>query len=81
VERYVLGLHRIAGTLAEFLPSADGKSSSLTEQLDAFERCVLDQELAKRGGNIQGAADALGLPVRTLNDRMRRHGLTRKTYL
>jgi two-component system C4-dicarboxylate transport response regulator DctD len=80
-ERYVLGLHRIAGTLAEFLPSADGKSSSLAEQLDAFERCVLDQELAKRQGNIQGAADALGLPVRTLNDRMRRHGLTRKTYL
>jgi len=81
VERYVLGLHRIAGTLAEFLPTADGKSSSLAEQLDAFERCVLDQELAKRRGNIQGAADALGLPVRTLNDRMRRHGLTRKTYL
>ena len=70
-----------AGTLAEFLPTADGKSSSLAEQLDAFERCVLDQELAKRRGNIQGAADALGLPVRTLNDRMRRHGLTRKTYL
>jgi two-component system, NtrC family, C4-dicarboxylate transport response regulator DctD len=81
VERYVLGLHRIAGTLAEFLPGADGKSSTLTEQLDAFEKCVLDQELAKRRGNIQGAADALGLAVRTLNDRMRRHGLTRKTYL
>jgi two-component system, NtrC family, C4-dicarboxylate transport response regulator DctD len=81
VERYVLGLHRIAGTLAEFLPGADGKSSTLTEQLDAFEKCVLDQELARRRGNIQGAADALGLPVRTLNDRMRRHGLTRKTYL
>jgi two-component system C4-dicarboxylate transport response regulator DctD len=80
-ERYVLGLHRIAGMLAEFLPSADGRASSLAEQLDAFERCVLDQELAKRRGNIQGAADALGLPVRTLNDRMRRHGLTRKTYL
>jgi len=81
VERYVLGLHRIAGTLAEFLLGADGKSSTLTEQLDAFEKCILDQELAKRGGNIQSAADALGLPVRTLNDRMRRHGLTRKTYL
>jgi two-component system C4-dicarboxylate transport response regulator DctD len=81
VERYVLGLHGFAGTLAEFLPTADGKASSLAEQLDAFERCVLDQELAKCRGNVQGVADALGLPVRTLNDRMRRHGLTRKTYL
>src|SRR5262249_46917561 len=80
-ERYVLGLHRLAGTLAEFLPSADGKASSLSDQLDAFERCVLDQELAKRKGNIQAAADALGLPVRTLNDHMRRHGLTRKNYI
>jgi len=80
-ERYVLGLHRMSGALAEFLPSLDGKSPGLGEQLDAFERCVLDQELAKRNGNIQAAADALGLPVRTLNDRMRRHGLSRKTYV
>jgi two-component system C4-dicarboxylate transport response regulator DctD len=81
VERYVLGLHRMTGALAEFLPSVDGKSPGLGEQLDAFERCVLDQELTKHKGNIQAAADALELPVRTLNDRMRRHGLTRKEYL
>ena len=39
---------------------------------------MLDQELAKRQGNIQAAADALGLPMRTLNDRMRRCGLKSK---
>jgi two-component system C4-dicarboxylate transport response regulator DctD len=80
-ERSVLGLHRMSGSLAEILPKQDGQSLGLSEQIDAFERCVLDQELAKRKGNIQAAADALGLPVRTLNDRMRRHGLSRKTYL
>jgi two-component system C4-dicarboxylate transport response regulator DctD len=73
----VLGLHR----MSEALPQLDGKALGLNEQLDAFERCVLDQELSKRNGNIQAAADALGLPVRTLNDRMRRHGLTRRNYL
>jgi CheY-like chemotaxis protein len=52
-----------------------------TIQLDAFERCVLEQELAKHKGSAQAAATALGLPVRTLNDRMRRHGLSRKAYL
>jgi two-component system C4-dicarboxylate transport response regulator DctD len=77
VERSVLGLHR----MSEALPQLDGKALGLNEQLDAFERCVLDQELSKRNGNIQAAADALGLPVRTLNDRMRRHGLTRRNYL
>ena len=80
-ERYVLGLHHMAGALARAMPALDGEVPGLHEQLDAFERCVLDQELSKRGGNIQAAADALGLPVRTLNDRMRRHGLARKDYL
>lgn len=81
VERYVLGLHRLAGALAEFLPNPNGKPPGLSAQLDAFERCVLDQELTRHKANIQAAADALGLPVRTLNDRMRRHGLSRKIYL
>jgi len=81
VERCVLGLNRAPGALAGSLPEGDGKALGLGEQIDAFERCVLEQELAKRKGNIQAAADALKLPVRTLNDRMRRHGLTRKTYL
>jgi two-component system C4-dicarboxylate transport response regulator DctD len=80
-ERTVLGLHRMSGALAENLPKQDGRALGLSEQMDAFERCVIDQELAKCRGNIQAAADALGLPVRTLNDRMRRHGLSRKTYL
>jgi two-component system C4-dicarboxylate transport response regulator DctD len=81
VERYVLGLHHMVGALARALPALDGWAPALHEQLDAFERCVLDQELSKHNGNIQAAADALGLPVRTLNDRMRRHNLTRKDYL
>ncbi len=79
VERCVLGLHRMSEAMT--LPPLDGTAPGLHEQLDAFERCVLDQELNKRNGNIQAAADALGLPVRTLNDRMRRHGLIRKAYL
>lgn len=80
-ERYVLGLRGETGTVADLLPSTNDRSPRLGEQLDAFERCVLDQELAKHKGSIQAAADALGLPVRTLNDRMRRHGLSRKSYL
>lgn len=80
-ERYVLGLRGLTGAVADLLPATDHRSPGLGEQLDAFERCVLDQELTKQRGSIQAAAEALGLPVRTLNDRMRRHGLSRKSYL
>jgi two-component system C4-dicarboxylate transport response regulator DctD len=80
-ERYVLGLRGMSGSVDEFLAAADQKSPGLAEQLDAFERCVLEQELAKHKGSIQAAADALKLPIRTLNDRMRRCGLNRKDYV
>jgi len=78
-ERYVLGLHPLARELGGLMPVR--ARPGLGEQLDAFERCVLDQELARHKGSVQAAASALGLPVRTLNDRMRRHGLSRKAYL
>ena len=79
-ERHVLGLDRPVGRPAGLAPGA-AATQTLAEQLDAFERCILDQELAKHSGSTQAAAAALGLPVRTLNDRMRRHGLSRKGYL
>jgi two-component system C4-dicarboxylate transport response regulator DctD len=81
VERHVLGLDRPVGAKAGVVQAPSGTAQSLGEQLDAFERCVLEQELAKHKGSAQAAATALGLPVRTLNDRMRRHGLSRKAYL
>jgi two-component system C4-dicarboxylate transport response regulator DctD len=79
-ERYVLGLHR-DGALARIVHEPEGRMHGLDEQIDAFERCILEQELARHKGSMQAAAASLGLPVRTLNDRMRRHGLSRKAYL
>lgn len=80
-ERFVLGLRGMSDAVAELLPHPQRKAVGLGQQLDTFERCVLEQELARHKGSIQAAAEALGLPVRTLNDRMRRHGLSRKSYL
>src|SRR5262249_12809766 len=79
-ERYVLGLHR-AGTLAGIVHAPEGGKQGLGEQIDAFERCILEQELTRHKGSMQAAAASPGPPVRTLNARMRRPGLTRKAYL
>ncbi len=80
-ERYVLGLHHRADTLVGIVHAPEGRKQGLGEQIDAFERCIVEQELARHKGSMRAAAASLGLPVRTLNDRMRRHGLSRKAYL
>jgi DNA-binding NtrC family response regulator len=80
-ERQVLGLRRQAGTMAELVAASKQPVPALFEQLTAFERCVIEQELIKHKGNMQATGQALGLPVRTLNDRMRKHGLVRKDYM
>ncbi|MFO1059036.1 MAG: sigma-54 dependent transcriptional regulator [Dongiaceae bacterium] len=79
-ERYVLGLHRAGGSFAGLASVAGERPQSLAQQLDAFERCLIEQALARHQGRIQAVADELGLPVRTLNDRMRRHGLSRTAH-
>lgn len=79
-ERHVLGLNRETGSIAELVNPPETTPLSLSNQVDAFEKCVLDQALTRNMGNIQATAEMLGLPTRTLNDRMRKHGLIRKDY-
>jgi two-component system C4-dicarboxylate transport response regulator DctD len=76
-ERYVLGLRR----LGDMAPEPPAGRQDLAQQVDAFERCVIEQTLSRHKGRIQAAAEDLGLPIRTLNDRMRRHGVSRKAFL
>lgn len=80
-ERYVLGLGGSAHIISRLMCSPEALPPPLPQQLDAFEKCVLEQELAKNSGNVQAAGKALGIPVRTLNDKMRKHGLNRKDYV
>ncbi|MFO0993984.1 MAG: sigma-54 dependent transcriptional regulator [Hyphomicrobiales bacterium] len=79
-ERYVLGLGSRRVGIAGVLDSVGGQSKSLPEQMDTVEGILIGTALRECGGNIQTAADALGIPRRTLNEKMRRYHLERKDY-
>ena len=71
-ERHVLGL---GGKL-----DGDGlKRRPLPEQMDTVEAAFIQAALAESRGNVQAAADALGVPRRTLSEKMQRLGLARKS--
>lgn len=52
-------------------------ASSLPEQVAAFERTVITQALARHDGNVVATADALGVPRKTLYDKLKKYGLRR----
>jgi len=79
-ERFVIGQGRRPASefLAHGAPEPD---RSFTAQVAVFEKILLEQELARQGGDIGRVMSALKLPRRTLNEKMRRYGLRRRDYL
>ena len=75
-ERHVLGL----GGGTAVLDGEAIRRKPLPEQMDAVEAAFIRSALEESNGNIQSAADALGLPRRTLNEKMRRYNLERKSF-
>ena len=46
--------------------------------MDQYERRLILAALDRSGGSVAGAMEALNLPRRTLNEKMRRLGIDRK---
>ena len=78
-ERFVLHLGPGLGGLAPVL-AAGGKAQTLSAQMDAIEATFIKTALIDNAGNIQATADALGIPRRTLNDKMRKHAIDKKEF-
>src|SRR5262245_6323711 len=74
-ERHVLGLER-----ATMAPAGAPQNLTLAEQVDAFEKATIEQSLMEAGGRINVVMEKLGIPRRTLTDKMARFGLDRKRY-
>ncbi|MEM6679718.1 MAG: sigma-54 dependent transcriptional regulator [Pseudomonadota bacterium] len=85
-ERAVLRARRGAVDIAALLglPTAHGEveaeAGGLRERMEAAERAILSEALSRHGGSIAGAMAELGLPRRTMNEKMARHGLTRREF-
>ncbi|MDO9625129.1 MAG: sigma-54 dependent transcriptional regulator [Pseudomonas sp.] len=51
-------------------------NANLSEQVEAFERAMIAAELSRAHGSLRSLAEALGLPRKTLHDKLRKHGLS-----
>ncbi len=75
-ERFALGLELGLEAVGEAVADGAGTSGNLTEQVEAFERALIAAELARPHGSLRSVAEALGLPRKTLHDKLRKHGLS-----
>jgi two-component system C4-dicarboxylate transport response regulator DctD len=70
-ERLVLGVAPAPAAGAEAPP----QGTSLPERLDAYERRLIEAELSAADGNVSLAADRLGVPRKTLYDKLKKFQL------
>ncbi|WP_244621662.1 helix-turn-helix domain-containing protein [Neomesorhizobium albiziae] len=73
-ERFSLGL-AIDGN--NTLGAGQQPPGTLPERLVAFETQLIREALEACGGSTQAAATRLGIPVRTLNEKIARYGVVR----
>lgn len=74
-ERLVLGLTEHPGA-----PGPAAPSSSLSEQMEAFECALIAHALATTKGDIRATLAMLKLPRKTLYDKLNRHRIDPKIY-
>jgi two-component system C4-dicarboxylate transport response regulator DctD len=81
-------LRNIAARFVLGMPSDPISSSSsvktgprsLGEQVDLFERTLIEEALRAHSGRASAVSETLGLPKQTLYDKMRRFGLSTEDY-
>jgi two-component system C4-dicarboxylate transport response regulator DctD len=87
-ERYALGLGGgLGGALGVAFgglasrPVAEEAGRSLAEQVEAFERTLIERALSESGGKISTVMERLDIPRRTLSEKMTRFGLDRQRFV
>jgi two-component system C4-dicarboxylate transport response regulator DctD len=80
-ERYILSplppKERIAKIMAAKTGDTASQAVSLRDQVALFERHLIQESLNRNGGVIKDVIDDLGIPRRTLNEKMTKYGLKR----
>jgi two-component system C4-dicarboxylate transport response regulator DctD len=73
-ERFAMGLD-IGLDLPGGVALSEASEQSLGERVEAYERALIAAEMAKGHGSLRSLSEALGLPRKTLHDKLRKHGL------
>ena len=80
-ERYVLLGCDCAFDLDVLLQDGPEEGApTLPQQVDCFEKGLIEQALAAHRGSIKDTMAALGVPRKTLYDKMQKYGLDRRTF-
>lgn len=69
-ERLVLGVAEVGQHAEE-----SGGVATLPQRVDAYERALIADALGAHGGSVAASADALGVPKKTLYDKLKKHQL------
>jgi two-component system C4-dicarboxylate transport response regulator DctD len=80
-ERAVIGMSTQKPSVAEIIHPATKSPLTLAEQVEIFEKQIIETSLSDNNGNIQDTMETLGIARRTLNEKMRKYGLDRKDYV
>ena len=80
-ERYVLLGRQFDWSLEKMLSGGDSiPNRSLPQQVDCFEKSLLEHALVSFGGSIKDVMASLHIPRKTLYDKMRKYGLKKSDY-
>lgn len=72
-ERFAIGLDLGLDMPGEHFVS--DTAEGLSEQVEAFEKALITAELSRPHTSLRSLAESLGLPRKTLHDKLRKHGL------
>lgn len=80
-ERYVLLGSQCGWSLDHLLSGSEKQEKhSLPQQVESFERSLIEQALVSSNGAIKDVMDTLAIPRKTLYDKMRKYGLDKSDY-
>ncbi|NEV62112.1 sigma-54-dependent transcriptional regulator [Thiorhodococcus minor] len=80
-ERYVLLGEQYGWSLERLHEGTQaGQPRTLPEQVECFEKSLIVQALAASRGSIKETMTMLGIPRKTLYDKMQKHGLSKDDY-
>ncbi|MET0029207.1 MAG: sigma-54 dependent transcriptional regulator [Candidatus Thiodiazotropha sp.] len=80
-DRYVLLGENVNYDLPALMRSESSETAiTLKQQVDCFEKSLIKQQLELQKGNLKRTLEVLGIPRKTLYDKMRKYGLDKSQY-